>query len=123
MPTTKKPAAPLAQYATKTVSPLINDFANWIESEVGITLSERDRLVLYIGSSLRGTFQKSPSNQKRIDEVNARVTAEKVARAQRAAARAEKGAKPEPANPKSRPAAPAKDAPKRRRPVKVEADA
>jgi hypothetical protein len=122
MPTTKKPAAPLAHYATKTVTPVINDFADWIESEVGMTLSEQDRLVLLLGSSLRATFQKSGSNQKRLSDASARVAARKVAREQRAAARIENVAKPEPAKPSMKPApAPAASAAKRRRPLKAEA--
>ena len=84
-----------AEYLAKlVVTPVIDSFADWIEQETGTTLTERERVVLYLGSALRGDFQKSPANQKRIADQVARVAAEKAAREKRAAERAAKPVEP-----------------------------
>jgi hypothetical protein len=125
MATKQAQTAPRAEYlANLAVTPVIDSFADWIEQETGTTLTERERVVLYLGSALRGDFQKSPANQRRIAEQIARVAAEKAARQKRAAERAAEPVKPQPATKK----APAKKAarvkaPVRRRPLKVEATA
>ncbi len=122
----RKKTPAFAQYADRKPTLLINDFADWIEREVGMTLTERDRHILFVGSSLRGTFQKSPDNQKRIAAADARLKAEKEARIERAAERLNRsvekataaGAKvPRLLKPINEPAT----TPKRRRPVKTEA--
>ena len=136
--TTKKPTtttAPRAEYATKEPTELIMQFCDWIEREVGITLDADARRAVYLGSALRGDFQKSPANQARLAEQVERVAAEKVARAERTAARAAKAAAPKPAKvekpkTKSAPAPVTKGkapvVPSRRRPLptpKVEVEA
>ncbi len=61
---TKKPAAPRAEYATKTVTPLINSYCDWIEREVGVKLDADARLAVYLGSALRTEFQKANRAEK-----------------------------------------------------------
>ena len=118
MPTTKKTTtAHQASLATKPITPVMEAYVAWIKEQTGYDV---DPMSVQLSGILRGAFQKSPGNQARIAEANARVAAEKVARAQRAAARAEKVTEPEPAKPKSKPATPGKDEPKRRRPAKSE---
>lgn len=124
MSTTKnsKTTAPLARYADVEASPVIKAYCDWIEQETG---RRPDAWSVYVGSQLRGTFQKTPANQKRIaDEAKARAAREAdkaKARAEREAQAAKKAAEVKEDKPKeSKPApkapvkAPAKPAPRRR---------
>lgn len=123
MATKKTQTAPRAEYlANLKVTPVIEEFARYIESECGIVLSERERVVLYLGSALRGDFQKSPGNQARLSEQAKRVAAEKVAREKRATERAAKLAQPAQKSTPTKKAEPVK-APVRRRPLKAQASA
>lgn len=103
----KKGEPRLARYAEKNVTPVIDLYADWIEQEVGITLTAKDRKILYIGSALRGEFQKSDLNQDRIATRKEEIEAEEQAREERRQERAEKRAAKETAA-KSKSTAPAK---------------
>lgn len=116
MTTTKnsKPVAPLAHRVPAEVSALINTYAAWIEEQTGY---KADPMSVYLGSQLRGTFQKGEANQARIAQAAkdraARDAAKATAKAAREAAAAPKAAEAKPA-PKATPkAAPKKVAPKR----------
>lgn len=61
---TKKPTAPRAEYATKPVTPLMNEFCDWIEREVGVKLDANARRAVYLGSALRSEFQKANRAEK-----------------------------------------------------------
>lgn len=61
---TKKPTAPRAEYAAKPVTPLINEFCDWIEREVGVKLDADARRAVYLGSALRTEFQKANRSEK-----------------------------------------------------------
>ncbi len=61
---TKKPTAPRADYAAKPVTPLINEFCDWIEREVGVKLDADARRAVYLGSALRTEFQKANRTEK-----------------------------------------------------------
>ena len=61
---TKKPAAPRAEYATKPVTPLMQEFCDWIEREVGVKLDAEARRAVYLGSALRTEFQKANAAAK-----------------------------------------------------------
>jgi len=124
MPAKKPTTAPRAAYADKPITPLIDSFCDWIEREVGVKLDTDARRAVYLGSALRGDFQKSPANQRRLTEQAERIAAEKVAREQRKAERADKAAaKVEAAEPAKRKSAPASarskasPTPSRRRPL------
>lgn len=86
---TKPNTAPLARYADKKVTPVITDFVEWLQNQTGV---EVDPLSVYIASALRGEFQKSEGNQKRIAAQRAQREAEAKARADRKVARAEEAA-------------------------------
>jgi len=58
MATQKNNIAPRAEYATKPVTPLMNEFCDWIEREVGVKLDADARSAVYLGSALRTEFQK-----------------------------------------------------------------
>lgn len=97
----KKGEPKLARYLEKEVTPVIEDFADFLEKQTGMTLNKRDRQVLFIGSALRGTFQKSPENQARIAQRKEEIAAELEdrqarhdARVAKKAARAEKASEP-----------------------------
>lgn len=76
----------LANYAGKNVPTRIQEYAEWLEKETGYAVDLRS---VYLGSALRGTFQKSDENQERIasraDEIVAERAAREEARVQRAA--------------------------------------
>lgn len=114
---TKKATPPRAAYAAKEPTELIIQFCRYLTEQTGY---EVDPLSVYLGSALRGDFQKSPENQSRLAEQAERIAAEKVAREQRKADRAAKAAAPKVEKPK-RTAAPARTkaapAPQRRRPL------
>lgn len=68
----------LANYAAKEVTPLITAYAAWLEEQTGYKV---DPLSVYLGSALRGTFQKSEGNQKRIADRAAEIEVETKAKA------------------------------------------
>lgn len=130
----KKGEPRLARYTEKEVTPVIELFADWLETETGLTLNERDRKVLFIGSALRGQFQKSDVNQSRIvqrkEEMASEVESREARRAERAERKAAKAAAPKVsktakavaktaggAKPKPTKSAPAKASTGRRRPA------
>lgn len=83
---TKKNTTPaLVAFAEKAITPVIRDYVEWIEKETGYRPDERSVL---LASALRGKFQKSPSNQKRLSDQAARVAKAKADRAAKAAAKA-----------------------------------
>jgi len=112
----KKPTPPRAAYAAKEPTELIMQFCHYLTEQTGY---EVDPLSVYLGSALRGEFQKSPENQRRLAEQAERIAAEKVTREQRKSERAAKAAAPKVEKPKPT-AAPARSkapAPQRRRPL------
>ncbi len=80
---TKKPAAPRAEYANKPVTPLINEFCNWIEQETGVKLDADARRAVYLGSALRTEFQKTNRAEKQAALDSIKVPAKRPARASR----------------------------------------
>ena len=95
MTTTKnsKTTAPLAHRVPAEVSPTIQEYTSWLESQCGVKI---DALSVYLGSQLRGTWQKSTERQ--IEQAQAKknrvaqVAAKAEARAEREAAAAAKAA-------------------------------
>jgi hypothetical protein len=89
-----KPGEPhFANYAEKDVPPVIQEFVDWLKKETGAKIDAKS---VYLGSALRGTFQKSDENQKRIaarkkELEQERLDAEKR-REERAAAKVERDA-------------------------------
>jgi hypothetical protein len=65
---TKKTTAPRAEYAAKSVTPLMNEFCDWIEREVGVKLDADARRAVYLGSALRTTFQAANRSAKQPSE-------------------------------------------------------
>lgn len=117
-----------AAYVEKTIPTRIGEFADWLETQTGYT--DLDPRSVYLGSALRGAFQKSEENQERIaaraqeikDQAEARAQAKidrAAAKEQRAAERAEKAAAREAA--KAEAAAEAKAAPAKKAPAKAAA--
>lgn len=128
-----------AKYADedRTIPAVINDFVDYLKETTGYDVDPRS---VYLGSALRGQFQKSEGNQARIAARAAEIEQEKIDRAKRAeeraaakaereAARAEKAAPAAKAAPKAKAvhkapakAAAAKAAPAttRRRPARSE---
>lgn len=96
----KKGEPKFANYAGKNVPTRIQEYADWLTRETGYEVDLRS---VYLGSALRGTFQKSDENQERIAARAAELVELKAARAQakidRAAAKearaAERAAKAE----------------------------
>lgn len=82
---TQTPTAPrFANYAEKEATPTMQAYAEWLTRETGYDVDPRS---VYLGSALRGQFQKSEGNQARIaDAASAREQA-KTDRAQRKAER------------------------------------
>ena len=74
-----------ANYADKDIPAVINEFVAFLEAETGATIDARS---VYLGSALRGTFQKSEGNQKRIAERAAEIEQEKIDRVKNAEERA-----------------------------------
>lgn len=115
MTTTKnsKTTAPLAHRVPAEVSALITTYAQWIEEQTGY---KADPMSVYLGSQLRGTFQKGEANQSRLQQAAkdraARDAAKAKAKAAREAAAAAKAAAPKTEKPVAK-AAPKKVAPKR----------
>lgn len=76
----------LANYADKDIPAVINDFVEFLKAETGVDVDPRS---IYLGSALRGTFQKSEGNQKRLADRAVAIEQEKadriVAREERAA--------------------------------------
>lgn len=105
MTNSKNTTAPkLARYAEVEASPVIQAYCDWIEQETG---RRPDAWSVYVGSQLRGTFQKTPANQSRL-------AAEAKARAARDAAKAVRKAEREAkAAEKATPVPAPKPAPKR----------
>lgn len=74
-----------AAYAEKAIPTRIQEYIEWLSRETGYEVDPRS---VYLGSSLRGTFQKSPENQERIAARAQEIEDEKAARIQRAEERA-----------------------------------
>jgi hypothetical protein len=74
----------LASYAEKTITPVMQDFADFLTSQTGYKV---DPMSVQLGSALRGTFQKSQFNQDRIATRAQEREAEATAKLQRAADR------------------------------------
>ena len=118
-----------AKYADeeRAIPAVINDFVDYLKETTGYDVDPRS---VYLGSALRGQFQKSEGNQKRIADRAAEIKQEKIDRAKRAEERAAAKAEREvaraakAAEPKAEKAAPAKTATKaapattRRRPAR-----
>lgn len=86
MTTTKKTSkpAPLAEYATKALTPTMQDYVAWLKAETGYDV---DPHTVAIASALRTRFQKSEGNQARLAEAKVRAAEEQTARAARKAER------------------------------------
>jgi sRNA-binding protein len=112
-------SAPRAAFAAKPISPVMRDYVAWLKAETGYDV---DPMSVQLSGVLRGAFQKSPGNQKRIAAASARVAAEKAARAERKAAQQAKAAesKPKP-KPNKSAVKKATAAPRRRRPLQTSA--
>lgn len=76
---------PLANYADKKITPVMEDFVSYIEEQTGYKV---DPLSVQLSGVLRGRFQKSDFNQSRIAERKQAIVDEAEARAQRAEERA-----------------------------------
>lgn len=98
----KKGEPALASYVERKVPTRIQEFADYLERETGYA---PDLRTLYLGSALRGTFQKSEENQARLkarqeelaalrEERAAKRAEREAAKADRAAARAAKADEP-----------------------------
>lgn len=111
---------PRANYAEKAVPTVIQNFAEYLTEQTGYEVDLRS---VYLGSALRGEFQKSPENQARIEARAQEIVAEREAREAAKVARAEAKAEREAARaakaaePKAEKAAPAKKAPAAKAPV------
>ena len=118
-----------AKYADedRAIPAVINDFVDYLKETTGYDVDPRS---VYLGSALRGQFQKSEGNQARIAARAAEIEQEKIDRAkraeERAAAKAEREAAraAKAAEPKAEKAAPAaKAAPKAKAAAKAPAKA
>lgn len=76
-----------AKYADedRTIPAVINDFVDYLKETTGYDVDPRS---VYLGSALRGQFQKSEGNQARIAARAAEIEQEKIDRAKRAEERA-----------------------------------
>lgn len=105
-----KTTAPLAHRVPVAVSATIQEYTSWLESQCGVKI---DALSVYLGSQLRGTWQKSTERQ--IERAQAKKdrlaqdAAKAKARAEREAAAAAKAVEKLVPAPKATP----KAAPKR----------
>jgi len=79
-----KPTAPRASYAEKPITPLMAEYIAWLKTETGYDV---DPMSVQLSGVLRGTFQKSDGNQKRLAASAARKAQESKARAERKAAK------------------------------------
>lgn len=115
----KTPTAPLAHRVPTEVSATIQEYSTWLSAQTGV---EIDPLSVYLGSQLRGTWQKSAERQSELAQAAkdraARDAAKAKARAEREAAAAKKAAEPTPATPKAKTAPVAKAKPVRQRAAK-----
>lgn len=104
---TKKPAAtaPLAHFAAKPISPLMESYVAWLKAETGYDV---DPMSVQLSGVLRSTFQKSDGNQKRLAHA---AEVKKIEAQTRAEKKAERDAKAKPV-PRAQPKA--KVAPKPR---------
>lgn len=110
-----------AKYADedRAIPAVIQDFVAYLEETTGYAVDARS---VYLGSALRGQFQKSEGNQARIAARAAEIEQEKIDRAkraeERAAAKAERDAA-RAAKAEEKAAAPAKEksAPKAKAPA------
>jgi len=109
----------LTEYPAKPISKVNQDYVDWLEAETGYPV---DPITVQLASNLRGVFQKSAGNQKRIADAAAEKAAADAVREERRAAR-EAAALAKAAAVKAAPAkaptpAKAKPAPKKAAPVK-----
>ncbi|UYL85336.1 hypothetical protein SEA_HAGER_43 [Microbacterium phage Hager] len=88
----KKGEPPRANYAEKAIPTVIQNFVDYLTEQTGYEVDPRS---VYLGSALRGEFQKSPENQKRIADRQAEIEREAEERAKRAEERAAKKAERE----------------------------
>lgn len=82
----KKGEPQFASYADKTITPVMQDFADYLTEQTGYKV---DPMSVQLGSALRGQFQKSDFNQERIARRAEERAAEAEAKVQRAAEREE----------------------------------
>jgi hypothetical protein len=82
---TNTKTAPKAHLIAKGTTPVVDLFLKYIKEQTGY---DADPMSVQLGSTLRGEFQKSQMNQKRIADAAARKKAAAEARASRAAERA-----------------------------------
>ena len=97
----KKGEAPRANLVEKDITPVMDAFVDYIKRETGYDADPRS---VQLGAVLRGDFQKSPENQKRIADRKAELEAEAEAREERAAERERKRAEKAAAPAKEKPA-------------------
>ncbi|WMI33141.1 hypothetical protein SEA_RIKSENGUPTA_45 [Microbacterium phage RikSengupta] len=84
----KKAGEPaLAAYADKNIPTRITEFVDFLKRETGYDVDPRS---VYLGSALRGTFQKSDENQERIAARAQEIVEQREAREARAEERAAK---------------------------------
>lgn len=80
---TNNKIAPRAAQAAKPISPLMTEYIAWLKAETGYDVYP---MSVQLSGVLRGTFQKSAGNQKRIAAIATRKAADDKARAERKAA-------------------------------------
>lgn len=89
----KKGEPAQAVYVDKNIPTRIQEFADWLTRETGYEVDPRS---VYLGSALRGTFQKSDENQERIaaraQEIIDQAAAREQAKLDRAQAKADREA-------------------------------
>ena len=84
MPSKTTKAPRLAHYATKEATPTMQAYAEWLTRETGYAVDVQS---VVLASWLRGEFQKSEENQRRIADVKTRKTEDAAARAAKRAER------------------------------------
>jgi hypothetical protein len=89
--TNNKNIAPRAAHAAKPITPLMAEYAAWLKAETGY---EVDPMSVQLSGVLRGTFQKSADNQKRLAEAASKAAVEKAARHERFLAKLAKQGRP-----------------------------
>jgi sRNA-binding protein len=101
-----KTTAPLAHRVPTEVTDLINTYAEWLTEQTGYKV---DPMSVYLGSQLRGTFQKGEANQARIAQAAkdraAQAAAKATAKAAREAAAVAKAVEPKAEKAAPKPAA------------------
>ena len=93
---------PLAHLLEKDPTPVMENFADWIEDQTGY---EVDRRSVALAGTLRMVFQKSPENQADLEERRQAAEDKKAARLERQEARAAKVAQEAKAAKTAKPAA------------------